>query len=158
VPEADAVVAAGTGVVAAVLTADCAPLALGTADGVFAAVHVGWRGLVAGVVEAATAAVRAASDQAIVGVVGPAIGPCCYEFGPDDLDAVLGRTGGVGRAATTWGALALDLPGAVAAVAAANGIALAGGAPPCTACDGRFFSHRAQQATERQATFVWQVP
>lgn len=155
--DGDAVVAAGRGVAVAVLTADCAPLALGTADGVFAAVHVGWRGLMAGVIEAAVAAVAAASDASVVGVIGPAIGPCCYEFHAPELQAVLARTGGIGRGVTTGGRPALDLPAAVRAVAVAQGVLLGPGRAPCTACGGAWFSHRARRQPQRQATVVWQA-
>jgi len=62
------------------LGADCLPIAVVTTDGrpAVAVVHAGWRGLAAGVVEAA---VRALGSGSTAGVIGPAIGPCCYEVG-----------------------------------------------------------------------------
>ncbi|HYT40631.1 MAG TPA: laccase domain-containing protein, partial [Acidimicrobiia bacterium] len=56
-PRADAAVSAEPGAVLSVLTADCGPVAL-VAPGVVAAVHAGWRGVAAGVLEAAVAEVR----------------------------------------------------------------------------------------------------
>jgi YfiH family protein len=60
------------------LTADCLPIAL-VRDGRLAVLHAGWRGLAQGVVEAGVAAIGGA-DAACV---GPGIGPCCYEVGPE---------------------------------------------------------------------------
>ena len=79
------------GVVLAVLTADCAPVLLADpAAGVVGAVHAGWRGLAAGVVEAGVAAMAelGADPGACVGLVGPAVGGCCYEVGPEVREAV----------------------------------------------------------------------
>ena len=64
------------------LTADCLPIALARRDGDapgLAVVHAGWRGLLDGI---AAAAVHALGGVAAA-VVGPAIGPCCYEVGED---------------------------------------------------------------------------
>ena len=77
----------------AILTADCASVALGSAEGVFGAVHAGWRGLLAGVVEATVAAMRARGAGDVVGALGPCIHPECYEFSDADLDAVAAAYG-----------------------------------------------------------------
>jgi hypothetical protein len=64
------------------MSADCLPIAIARIGGApaLALVHAGWRGLAAGVVTAGTAALGAGPTAAIV---GPAIGPCCYEVGPE---------------------------------------------------------------------------
>jgi YfiH family protein len=63
------------------LTADCLPIALARRDrSSLAVLHAGWRGLLAGIVEAGVAALGGGRIDA---AVGPAIGPCCYEVGPD---------------------------------------------------------------------------
>jgi polyphenol oxidase len=63
------------------LTADCLPIALVRRDrGGLAVLHAGWRGLLAGIVEAGAAALGGGRIEA---AVGPAIGPCCYEVGPE---------------------------------------------------------------------------
>jgi hypothetical protein len=68
------------------LTADCVPIAIVATTGkpAIAAVHAGWRGLAGGVVEAGVAALDGAET---VAVIGPAIGPCCYEVGPEVSEA-----------------------------------------------------------------------
>ena len=65
-----------------VLAADCLPVAL-AAGGRVAMLHCGWRGLAAGIVERAVAGFAAAPSA----VVGPGIGSCCYEVGPEVLEA-----------------------------------------------------------------------
>lgn len=64
------------------LAADCVPIAIATTSGppALAVVHAGWRGIASGVVEAAAAALGGSETAAIV---GPSIGPCCYEVGVD---------------------------------------------------------------------------
>jgi YfiH family protein len=65
------------------LTADCVPIAIARADGgepALALLHAGWRGLSEGVVRAGVDALGAGRLAAII---GPAIGPCCYEVGPE---------------------------------------------------------------------------
>jgi YfiH family protein len=64
------------------LAADCVPIAIVAASGLprLAVVHAGWRGLADGVVEAGVAAL---DSQETAAVVGPSIGPCCYEVGPE---------------------------------------------------------------------------
>ena len=64
------------------LRADCVPIAIATTSGPprLAVVHAGWRGLAGGVIEAAVAALAV---QETAAVVGPSIGPCCYEVGPE---------------------------------------------------------------------------
>ena len=80
--EADALVSAASSTALAVLTADCASIALGSPEGVFGAVHAGWRGLVDGVVERAVKAMRDNGATEVVAALGPCIGPECYEFSP----------------------------------------------------------------------------
>jgi YfiH family protein len=66
------------------LTADCLPVALARDSGGrrpgLAILHVGWRGLLAGIV---TAGARALGGGKLAAAVGPGIGPCCYEIGPE---------------------------------------------------------------------------
>lgn len=81
----DALVTATAGVALAVRTADCVPVLL-EGGGAVAAAHAGWRGLEAGVIEAAIEALSsrwAAAPSTLRAAVGPAIGPCCFEVGPD---------------------------------------------------------------------------
>jgi YfiH family protein len=154
-PEGDAVVASSMGVALVVLTADCAPVALGSPEGVHAAVHAGWRGLGAGVLQRAVEAVRARGASAVVGALGPCIGACCYEFPADGAAALSAACGTDVVGTTTWGSASVDLPAAVGAVLARAGVPLVHVAGACTACTPGYFSHRGHGDAERQALFVW---
>jgi len=155
--QADAAVTARAGAALAIQTADCAPVALVADEGLVAAVHVGWRGLVAGVVERAADAVRQAGGSGLRAVVGPCIHACCYEFGAGDLDRVAAHYGDGIRATTRSGRTALDMPAAVtSAIAAIPNAEVTVASPGCTACGTpAMFSHRARGDTARQAMVVW---
>jgi polyphenol oxidase len=154
-PEGDGLVSASPSVGLAVLTADCASIALGSEEGVFAAVHAGWRGLLEGVVEAAANAMRGLGATAVHGAVGPTIHAECYPFSEVDLDPVAARYGDDVRALTATGQAALDLPATVAAAFRAAGVHRVPGIEACTSCDDRYFSHRGRAEGERQALVVW---
>ena len=64
------------------LAADCVPIAVAASGGPprLAVLHAGWRGLAEGVVESG---VRALGDVPTAAAVGPSVGPCCYEVGPE---------------------------------------------------------------------------
>jgi len=155
IPEGDAVVAGGPGFVLGVLTADCAPVALGSPEGVHGALHVGWRGLRAGIVARAVAALWGLGATHVVAGLGPCIHPCCYEFAPGDLDAVAARCGGEVRGRTADGRPALDLPAAVRGALGRAGAAVVVDEDRCTACGPAAFSHRARGDVARQALLVW---
>ena len=87
---ADGVCASENGSVCAVMTADCAPVLLCTADGLtIAAVHAGWRGLAAGVIANAITAMRADSQSPITAWIGPAISAQHYPVGAEVRAACL---------------------------------------------------------------------
>ncbi len=138
-----------------VLTADCASIALGSREGVFGAVHAGWRGLAGGVVDGAVAAMRRMGATDVIGALGPCIHPGCYEFSEADLDTVAGAHGQGVRGTTTAGRPALDVPAAVSAALSASGAEEVAGVEACTACSGGYFSHRARGDRGRQALVVW---
>lgn len=69
-----------------VLTADCLPLLVYHPDGIAAAIHAGWRGLYDDIVPAALSQL----PPGVQVVIGPSIGPCCYEVG-DELAAKFGQ-------------------------------------------------------------------
>jgi copper oxidase (laccase) domain-containing protein len=151
----DALVARTHDVAVGVLTADCGPLALASPEGVFAAVHAGWRGLRSGVVEAAATRMRELGATGIVGSLGPCIHAGCYAFAEPDLATVAAVYGDRVRGVTGEGGPALDLPAAVTAALEHAGVRAVGGVERCTACGGDSFSHRARRDSGRQALVVW---
>jgi YfiH family protein len=75
------------------VTADCLPVAIARENGdrpALAVLHVGWRGLLDGIVENGAAAL---GDGALSAVIGPGIGPCCYEVGADVAGPFAARFG-----------------------------------------------------------------
>lgn len=95
-PEADAIVTATPGTCVGVVTADCVPILVSNEDGsCVAAIHAGWRGLAAGVVEQGIAAMRDQTEGPLVAVIGPHIGACCYEVDAPVIEGLRARFGGV---------------------------------------------------------------
>jgi hypothetical protein len=137
------------GVGALVLSADCLPVALGGA-GAVAMLHAGWRGLAGGVLENGVAALRelaGGGDDAIVAVIGPGAGVCCYEVGPE-VHAAFGGAHRDGRR--------IDLRGIARERLLEARVAEVRDARHCTICDERFFSHRREGARAgRQGGVAW---
>jgi polyphenol oxidase len=152
--EADAVVVREPRRPAAVLVADCMPIAL-SGPGVAVAVHVGWRGLCAGVIEAAVATAR--PSPGLSAWIGPSIGPCCFEVGAEVREQFAGgHPSAPDCCERVDGTLRFDLRRAAAAVLGTCGVEVAGALDvPCTCCDPRFFSHRRDATLERQALITW---
>jgi purine-nucleoside/S-methyl-5'-thioadenosine phosphorylase / adenosine deaminase len=90
-PEADVLVSDAPDVAIAVRAADCVPLLMADrTTGVVAAVHAGWRGTAARASVAALTAMQrefSTHPKNIVAAIGPCIRPCCYQVGPDLVDA-----------------------------------------------------------------------
>ena len=87
--ECDGIVSFAAGQPIAVTTADCVPVLAARADGgAVAALHSGWRGTLAGAAGALVAELRRRGEdpRRWSAAVGPAIGPCCYEVGPELAD------------------------------------------------------------------------
>jgi len=153
--EADGAVSSCSGAALAVVTADCAPVGLCSPEGVIGIVHAGWRGLMAGVVEAAVAAMRGGGASDVLGALGPCIFPHAYRFSSTDLEAVVARFGPRVRAVDAEGYPALDLPAAVGAALERSDATLVADARTCTHCSPAHWSWRARADEGRQATVIW---
>lgn len=141
-PEGDALVSASADVVLTMRTADCVPVLLVAPPArAVAAVHAGWRGLDAGVVEGAIASLRdryGARADTVEAAIGPAIGGCCYEFGAEHHRRFVDRYGPEAERAwrpTAAGRGLLDLRMLVALALAGAGLDRASihTVGPCTA-------------------------
>jgi len=153
----DALVSAHPDACLAVFTADCAPVVLGSPEGIMAVAHAGWRGLLAGVLQATAEAMRSLGASSVVAGLGPCIHPGCYEFSPADLDRVAAAVGDVVRGRTSSGRPALDLPAGVRAALTSAGVDLAVEVGCCTACSPELFSHRGKGDRGRQAVVAWRA-
>lgn len=131
----DALVTASPGLWLRVKTADCLPLVLWR-PGRLGVCHAGWRGLALGVVEAAVHHMEHAGALRVW--IGPAIGPCCYEVGPEVAERFphSWRPGPAGRPH-------LDLAGEAVRRLQALGVNSPLAAGVCTRCHQHLlFSHR----------------
>jgi YfiH family protein len=155
--EADGLVTGDAGVVLAVFAADCVPVLLADPDaGVVAAVHAGWRGLAAGVIEQGVAALAAMGGHpaSAVALVGPAIGACCYEVGAEVAEVVVGRYPAA-AAGSGQGHLAVDTTAAAVEALQRAGLGEVRAARECTSHQPeRFFSYRRDGVTGRQAGLI----
>ena len=81
--QSDAIVTRESGSAVGVRVADCVPVLIAdTKTGAVAAVHAGWRGVVANVITAALDALTH-EREGLIAAIGPSIGPCCFEVGDD---------------------------------------------------------------------------
>ncbi len=154
---ADALVCRAPGQVAVVMSADCLPVLLCSEDGaVVAAVHAGWRGLAAGVLEA-TLAAMAVPAASLLAWLGPAIGPAAFEVGPEVRAAFCDALPSAAAAfrpgqGDRWHA---DLYALARLRLRAAGLRRIHGGGWCTHDEPRFFSHRRTAPTGRQASLIW---
>jgi polyphenol oxidase len=141
------------GLAALLLFADCLPVLL-VSDSDMAAVHAGWRGLLAGVIQQAARAMTAPPGLA---VLGPGIGPCCYEVGAD-LGEAFTRRYGTGLLHGSRLDLKAAAQRALAEVGLPSSRVVDSGL--CTFCQADlFYSHRRDGAvTGRHGLIAWLTP
>ena len=155
---ADAAIARGAGRVCAVLTADCLPLLLcDRAARAVAAVHAGWRGLAAGVIEAAVARL-AVPRQDLLCWLGPAIGPGAFEVGHEVRRRFVRQDAAAASAFRLRdnGRWLADLYALARLRLTTLGIGSVHGGGRCTYSEAqRFFSYRRDGATGRMASLIW---
>jgi YfiH family protein len=133
------------------LTADCLPVAICRANGTpgLAVLHVGWRGLLEGIVESG---VSALGKGPLAAAIGPGIGPCCYEVGEEVAAPYRDRLG-----AEVLAGDKLDLPEATERALRAGGVERVERMGRCTSCEPElFFSHRRDRGvTGRQGVVAF---
>jgi len=158
--QADACIASSPGRVCAVLTADCLPLLLCDDQGAtVGAIHAGWRGLAAGVIESTVRALSLPGGR-LLAWLGPAIGPAAYEVGTEVLAAFTAADPLAQAAfkATSNGKWLCDLYALARRRLGALGVTRVYGGDLCTYSDrNRFYSYRRDGATGRMASLIWIV-
>jgi hypothetical protein len=159
--QADAVFTSRPGVICSVRTADCLPVLLCARDAsAVAAAHAGWRGLAAGVLEAAVSALQV-PPAAILAWLGPAIGPAVYEVGDEVRSAFLAvdRAAGTAFARSARGRWLADLYTLARQRLRGAGVQEIHGGGYCTYTDRlRFYSYRRDGASGRMASGIWIKP
>jgi polyphenol oxidase len=156
--QGDASIAYEPGPVCAVLTADCLPLLLCDRQGTrVAAVHAGWRGLAAGIIEAAVRALACPGSK-LLAWLGPAIGPEAFEIGAEVRETFLAqdhRNDAAFRPCRPGHWLA-DLYLLARLRLAALEVTAVYGGHYCTVAEAsRFYSYRREGRTGRMATLIW---
>jgi hypothetical protein len=164
-PAADGAISRVPGQACAVLSADCLPVLLADRGAsVVAAAHAGWRGLAAGVLEAAVGSMQARPSD-VLAWLGPAIGPRAFEVGADVYAAFCDRDASaracfVAAGQGKWQADLYALARRALARAGVGAAAIHGGGR-CTFNEpGVFYSYR-RGGTDREArmaTLVWLAP
>ncbi|MFN7966927.1 MAG: peptidoglycan editing factor PgeF [Acidobacteriota bacterium] len=140
-PEADGTIARAPGLPIGVVTADCIPLLFAHPNRVVvAAVHAGWRGLAAGILERTVEALEGPEGWRVA--LGPAAGGCCYEVGVEVLEAL--QPAASFHTATRPGHSRLDLRGVAVDRLLKAGVhqPLIEVIGPCTICSGGWPSYR----------------
>jgi YfiH family protein len=154
--EGDALTGEAPGLALEIATADCVPVLLVGARRL-GAVHAGWRGIAAGVVTAAVAAMG--GDAPTSAWIGPSIGPCCYEVDEPVADAVAAAAPGAPVVArrSGRGRPVLDLVAAVEAQLADAGVARIESVDVCTRCRPEWlWSYRRDGAgAGRNMALIW---
>ena len=117
----------------------------------------GWRGLAAGVLEAAVESLEAEPADILVWL-GPAIGPQAFEVGPEVREAFVQQLPGTAQAfvpSRNPGKFMADIYQLARLRLAARGITAVYGGGLCTVSDPRFFSYRRSPLTGRFASLIW---
>ncbi len=161
ITEADASWTDQPGVPCAVLTADCLPVLFCDRAGTrIAAAHGGWRGLAAGVLEAAVNALDVEPAE-LLAWLGPAIGPETFEVGDDVRHRFIGLDPGASAAfkPSPDGRWLADLYRLARRRLNGLGVKDVRGGGLCTFSDAkRFYSYRRDGETGRMATVIWLQP
>lgn len=144
--EADAIWTSTLEVPIAIFTADCFAVVV-IADAAVGIAHAGWRGAAAGVVGELFDAMATAGHEPRTAAIGPGIGACCFEVGPE----VLQRFPGHGSI-TDWGSQSVDLAGEIMGQTPLEEVWLAAN---CTKHEDRWFSYRNNRTEERMAALAW---
>ena len=157
-PQADASFTRQADVVCTVMSADCLPLLLCNRQGsCIAAVHGGWRGLLAGVVENT---VKAMGEQQLLAWLGPAIGPSCFEVGEEVRSAFVEKSADFVPAfqARENGRWLADIYHIARIILGQLQIDAVYGGDCCTFSDPRrFYSYRRDGRTGRMAALIWML-
>jgi YfiH family protein len=156
--QADASVTRTSGVVCAVLTADCLPVFFTNRDGTEVAVaHAGWRGLHDGIISNTIESMHSPITDVVVSL-GPAIGPQAFEVGIDVYDAFVSKNQQNISAfiATDKNHYLCDIYQLARIELSAAGVSGYSGGDYCTFNDSeRFYSYRRHSRTGRMASLIW---
>jgi YfiH family protein len=156
--DADAAVTRTPGYIATVMTADCLPILLCNRQGSeVAALHAGWRGLQAGIIQATLSAMQSPGAD-LMAWIGPGISQACFEVG-DEVHAAFVAADPASAScfqANRPGHWLCDLGGIAASWLIGLGVRHVARSPHCSYRDaGLFYSYRRENVTGRMASLIW---
>ncbi|GGD66231.1 hypothetical protein GCM10011357_21840 [Lacimicrobium alkaliphilum] len=153
--QADAAIATEPGVSCAVMTADCLPVLLCRQGGTaVAAVHCGWRGLAAGILDN-TLKVLPGTNSEYMAWLGPAIGSDAFEVG-EDVRKMFPSISSAFKPAAQQGKYWADIYAIAKSILQHAGVMSVSGGEYCTYSDSRrYFSYRRDGKTGRMASVIW---
>lgn len=134
--EADGMLTDQPGLLLCIATADCAPVLLARKDGqAVAALHVGWRGALDGIVQQFAALLDARGENAgnWAAAIGPTAGPCCYEVSDEIIQGFRERYD-MAMDVVAPGPRRLNLASIIQSQLHSTGLNLISAAPECTIC------------------------
>ena len=156
--DADAAITREAGRIAVIMTADCLPILLCNRDGSeVAAIHAGWRGLQAGVIQSTLAAMHSPAEQ-LIAWIGPGITQASFEVGDEVFAAFVDSQPSVAScfSANRPGHWLCDLGGLATSVLRRGDVAEVTRSPHCSYRDAeRFYSYRREATTGRMASLIW---
>ena len=158
--QADGLVSMATGEVLAILAADCLPILLCHRDGhAIAALHAGWRGLAAGIIERGVVAMGC-DPRDLMAWVGPGISQTHYRIGMDVASRLAAALPSAGQALRPSGKehMLADLPQMARLALEAAGVTSISMSSCCTVQDAaHWFSYRRDGTTGRMAALIWLI-
>ncbi|MEX0903675.1 MAG: peptidoglycan editing factor PgeF [Pseudohongiellaceae bacterium] len=164
---ADGAVTGERGLACAVLTADCLPVLFADTNGTAVGIaHAGWRGLAAGILENLVAQIPVPASQ-LLAWLGPAIGPCHFEIGPEVQHVLLQSLSEPYRSRSLDGfrpgvrgdRLFADLYRLARIRLESAGVHAIYGGSLCTYCDNqRFYSYRRDGTAGRMVSLIYIKP
>jgi YfiH family protein len=160
--EGDAIVSSEPGVVIGIRTADCVPILVADPENrMVACIHAGWRGTASNIVGATIDVLRSrgSKPENLHVAIGPSIGSCCYEVGPEVMshfETWRQNTDSVEKSTLDLPGITLDLPAINESQLREAGVRQIWKCGECTFCQpSRFFSFRREkERAGRMLSFV----
>ncbi len=154
--EGDALITGRAGLVLSITTADCVPVVLAAGERL-AVIHAGWRGIASAIVTKALDELGA--PEQTMAWLGPAIGPCCYEVGPEVAERVVRASGAAARVERPNAKPRLDLHASITCQLRERGVHEIRKVATCTRCHPEALAsyRRDGEHAGRNLTFAWRT-
>ncbi len=151
----DAVVTENKSIALGVFVADCGNIGLVGDNQMKAAVHCGWRGLENEILQKTVNILRSKGAEKINAVIGPNIGPECYEFQKKDMAPLIDRYGPEAQSVTSELTPSLNIPYIILSILSQYEVNIVYRDLNCTKCSGKHFSYRKDATDKRQVLAVY---